>query len=65
MPTAAPRQRRSLTQIFAIPTLIGIASLGGLVFALVGDDAWDALSWAALALPVALFAFYPWRPGSR
>ena len=65
MPTAAPSRRRSLTQIFAIPTLVGLASLGGLVFALVGDGAWDALSWAALALPVALFALYPWRSGTR
>jgi hypothetical protein len=65
MPTAAPRPRRSLPQIFAIPTLIGIASLGGLVFALVGDDAWDALSWAALALPAVLFAVYPWRSAGR
>jgi hypothetical protein len=35
------------------------------VFALVGDGAWDALSWAALALPVVLFAVYPWRSGGR
>jgi hypothetical protein len=65
MPTTAPSRRRSLAQIFAIPTLVGIASLGGLVFALVGDGAWDALSWAALALPAALFALYPWRSGPR
>jgi hypothetical protein len=64
MPAATPRNRRSLAQIFTIPTLIGTASLGGLVFALVGDGAWDALSWAALALPVVLFAFYPWRSGA-
>ena len=65
MPTATPSRRRSLAQIFAIPTLVGIASLGGLVFALVGDGAWDALSWAALALPVVLFALYPWRSTPR
>jgi len=64
MPTVQ-RPHRSLAQIFAIPALIGIASLGGLVFALVGDGAWDALSWAALALPVALFVLYPWRNGRR
>jgi hypothetical protein len=65
MPTATPRPRRSLTQIFAIPSLVGIASLGGLVFALVGDGAWDALSWAALAPPVLLFVIYPWRSARR
>ena len=65
MPTATPSRRRSLAQTFAIPTLVGIASLGGLVFALVGDGAWDALSWAALALPVVLFALYPWRSTPR
>jgi hypothetical protein len=54
-----------LLQIFAIPALVGTASLGGLVFALIGDGGWDALSWAALALPVMLFAFYPWWTGAR
>lgn len=55
MPTAVPRKRRSLANIFAIPALVGVASLGGLLFALVGDGVWDALSWAALVLPVLLF----------
>lgn len=54
---------RSLRQIFAVPAWAALASLIGLVSALVGDGPWDGLSWAGLGLPVALAAWYglPWR----
>lgn len=54
---------RSLRQIFAVPALVALASVVGLVSALVGDGSWDALSWLALGLPVALAAWHglPWR----
>lgn len=42
------------------PVLIGVASLVGLVSALLGDGIWDLLSWATLALPV-LIAGLAWR----
>jgi low temperature requirement protein LtrA len=38
--------------IFAIPAMIGVLSLFGLVAALTGDGVRDAISWAALAIPV-------------
>lgn len=52
---------RSLTQIFAAPLVIAIVSTVGLISALVGDGWWDALSWAALGLPVLLYLLFVWR----
>ncbi|WP_293704649.1 hypothetical protein [Sphingopyxis sp. UBA6723] len=45
-------QRRGLRAIFAIPLLLALASIAGLVIALTGDGLRDAASWAALAIPV-------------
>ncbi|WJN59168.1 hypothetical protein [Pseudomonas sp. SO81] len=39
---------------FAIPTLIGALSAGGLFAALLGDGPWDALAWLGLGLPAVL-----------
>lgn len=41
-----------LSEIFRVPLWIGVASLVGLVGALVGDGWLDALSWLALGLPL-------------
>jgi hypothetical protein len=38
-------KQRSLPRVFAIPILLGISSVVGLLAALLGDDVWDALSW--------------------
>ena len=42
-----------LARIFLVPGLIAILSIIGLVSALTGDGVRDAISWAALAAPVA------------
>jgi hypothetical protein len=51
------KQRSSKTlrnrEIFAVPTAIFAVSIVGLVAALTGDGWRDALSWLALAVPVA------------
>jgi hypothetical protein len=47
-----------------MPLLLSAATTVGLVAALVGDGVWDALSWVALALPVAAIAIHvrrAWR----
>lgn len=44
--------RQSLRAIFAIPLAIAVLSIVGLISALTGDGARDALSWLALAVPV-------------
>ncbi len=54
MTAPLPRLRRSNWRVFAWPIAIGSASLVGLVSALVGDGAYDALSWLLLGGAVAL-----------
>lgn len=49
---------RTLWQIFAVPTVVAVASLIGLVAALMGDGWLDALSWLTLGLPVVLSVWY-------
>jgi len=45
-------RRRGLRSIFAVPLLLALVSVAGLVVALTGDGWRDAASWAALAIPV-------------
>lgn len=45
---------RGLWLIFRWPLLLGATTAFGLLAALVGDGAWDLLSWVLLAVPVAL-----------
>jgi hypothetical protein len=54
--------RRSLAQIFAVPLMIAIVSIAGLVSALVGDGRWNTFSWFALGLPVLLYVYCVGRP---
>ena len=42
---------------FAIPAILAALSLFGLVVALTGDGAPDALAWIALSLPVVAVAW--------
>lgn len=46
-----------LLEIFRIPVLVGVLTAIGLVAALVGDGAWDLLSWLALAIPLAVIGW--------
>ena len=50
------KPRQTLRQIFLVPLVIGVLSVGGLVFALVEDGIWDALSWVTLSIPIVLVA---------
>lgn len=47
------RRRQPLARIFAVPGLLALATLAGLVLALLGDGAWDVAADALLATPFA------------
>lgn len=51
-----PRARRANTfwQIFALPLATALASLIGLVAALLGDGPLNVIAWIGLAVPVGL-----------
>jgi hypothetical protein len=51
-------RRPSGLRVFGVPILLGALSLVGLLSALLGDAAWDALSWFALGVPCAVIAWY-------
>lgn len=53
-----PRRRQTHGQIFAIPMVIGILSVVGLLSALIGDGLWDGVSWVTLAIPIFLYAYF-------
>ena len=61
-------KHRTIGQIFAVPALIGVMSIVGLVAALVGDGIWDGLSWLMLVTPVIIYAaciYLPRRSKTR
>lgn len=51
----------SLWQVFRWPLLLGVATVIGLVSALVADGWGDALSWVLLSLPMAVSLWYIYR----
>lgn len=51
-----PRQS-NFWKVFAIPVVIGGLSAAGLFSALLGDGAWDAVSWVGLGIPTVLGAW--------
>lgn len=46
------RPKQSLRQVFAVPVVLAVLSLLGLIAALTGDGLRDGLSWLALGAPV-------------
>ena len=50
-------RRLGLAQLFAVPALIALASIAGLVIGLTGENAQDWLSWILLSLPLAALAW--------
>ncbi len=61
-PALRPR-RQTNGQIFAIPAVLGVLSIIGLVSALVGDGVWDGVSWVTLAIPILLCGYFFLRRG--
>jgi len=56
------RRHRSLTQIFLVPTILGVLSAIGLVIALIGDGIYDLIGWKTLAVPLVLAGWHMMRP---
>lgn len=56
-----PAAAKGALAIFAAPMLLAAVSVVGLLSALLGDGVWDAVSWFALAAPVAVIAWMLYR----
>jgi hypothetical protein len=55
----------ALMRVFAWPLVLAVLSALGLLFALLGDGAWDVASWLLLAVPIAAIAWAIVRAGPR
>ncbi len=58
------KSHSSPKNVYGIPGVIGLITIAGLLFALLGDGVWDATSWLLLALPLLVLAFYIFRRSS-
>lgn len=54
----SPESRR----LWTWPIALGVLTTSGLLTALVSDDLGDVWSWVGLGVPVAVMAWYSWRP---
>ncbi|MBI2262659.1 MAG: hypothetical protein HYU62_13465 [Caulobacterales bacterium] len=46
-----------LAAIFAVPAVVAVLSLIGLVAALIGDGVWNAIGWLGLGASVAVLVW--------
>lgn len=53
---------RTTRQIWAMPVVLGLLTIVGLLVALLGDGIWDLVSVAALAVPVAVGCWHAFKP---
>ena len=60
---ARTEHAQSAWEVFRVPTWLGVLTTIGLVSALVGDDAWDVLSWLTILAPIAAVAWAWQRRG--
>lgn len=51
-------RRQTNVQIFAVPLVLGVLSVVGLISALVGDGLWDGVSWLTLTTPILLCGYF-------
>lgn len=61
-PPTRKKVRRRIGAIFLMPGLIAVLTGAGLIFALIGDGGWDAVSWLALSVPIVVAARYVGLP---
>jgi hypothetical protein len=54
-----------VAQIFAVPALLAVSSVAGLVGSLVGDGAWDVAGAGLLLAPAAVAALKLWPGAGR
>lgn len=47
-----------MTRLWGAPLVLALVTAIGLVSALLGDGAWDVLSWLTLAAPIATMFWY-------
>ncbi len=54
--------KNAFFKLWGAPILLAIATLAGLLSALIGDGLWDGVSWILLGLLVVVISYY-WTRG--
>ena len=54
-------RRHALLSLWAAPLVLVALTVFGLASALLGDDLWDQLSWATLAVPLIVCLWFALR----
>ena len=62
---SAVTRRRGLIRIFAVPAILAVLTIFGLTSGILGDGIWDAISWIALGIPIAVVVFHLCRSSAR
>lgn len=57
-PVPPPPTPSQFLRVFGAPIALAVLSLIGLLSALIGDGAFDALSWFTLTTPIAVIGWY-------
>ncbi|MGB9110526.1 MAG: hypothetical protein WCC39_17705 [Telluria sp.] len=52
----------ALRHVWGMPVLLGLSTATGLTAGLLGDGWWDAVAVAGLGVPVAVGAWYMFKP---
>lgn len=58
--SARTENLQSAAEVFRVPIWLGVASVVGLVSALLGDGVWDGVSWLAIFAPIGA-VWWAWR----
>jgi xanthosine utilization system XapX-like protein len=59
----APVHPGHFRRVWAIPTVLAVLTVVGLLSALLGEQlVWKAFAWALLTVPVATSCWFWWRP---
>ncbi|OZI55209.1 hypothetical protein [Bordetella genomosp. 5] len=58
--SARTENLQSAGDVFRLPFWLGVASVVGLVSALLGDGVWDGVSWLAIFAPIGAVC-WAWR----
>jgi hypothetical protein len=57
-PASWHRSGSRFVAIYRAPVLIALITIAGLLAALLGDGIWDAVSWLALSVPIAVVMWF-------
>jgi hypothetical protein len=56
------KNRSQFWTIYGAPTILAAVTCVGLLSGILGDGVWDTISWVGLGIPIAVLAWFVFRP---